>query len=68
MCPGSTRFVIVAAKAVSKPIIPFGAVAKPLAFSSFDIARFLSVRLKPRPNEVYDVFEVDVSEEDPGSE
>ncbi len=36
--------------------------------NAFDIARFLSVRLKPRPNEVYDVFEVDVSEEDPGSE
>jgi len=36
--------------------------------NAFDIARFLSTRLKPRPNEVYDVFEVDVSEEDPGSE
>ena len=36
--------------------------------NAFDIARFLSVRLKPRPNEVYDVFEVDVSEEDTGSE
>ena len=36
--------------------------------NAFDIARFLSTRLKPRPNEVYDVFEVDVSEEDTGSE
>ena len=36
--------------------------------NAFDIARFLSTRLKPRPNEVYNVFEVDVSEEDPGSE
>ena len=36
--------------------------------NAFDIARFLSTRLKPRPNEVCDVFEVDVSEEDPGSE
>ena len=36
--------------------------------NAFDIARFLSTWLKPRPNEVYNVFEVDVSEEDPGSE
>ena len=36
--------------------------------NAFDIARFLSTRLKPRPNEVCDVFEVDVSEEDPSSE
>ncbi len=35
--------------------------------NAFDIARFLSTRLKPRPNEVCDVFEVDVLEEDPGS-
>ena len=26
----------------------------------FDIEAFLSTRLKPKPNEVYDVFEVDV--------
>lgn len=30
----------------------------------FDIVRFLSTRLKPKPSEVYDVYEVDVSGED----
>ena len=28
--------------------------------NAFDIEAFLSTRLKPKPNEVYDVFEVDV--------
>ena len=28
------------------------------------IMRFLSTRLKPKPSEVYDVYEVDVSEDD----
>ncbi len=32
--------------------------------NTFDITRFLSTRLKPKPSEVYDVYEVDVSEED----
>ena len=32
--------------------------------NAFDIMRFLSVRLKPKPAEVYDVYEVDVSDED----
>ena len=32
--------------------------------NTFDIMRFLSTRLKPKPSEVYDVYEVDVSEED----
>ena len=32
--------------------------------NAFDIVRFLSTRLKPKPSEVYDVYEVDVSEED----
>jgi len=32
--------------------------------NAFDIKRFLSTRLKPKPSEVYDVYEVDVSEED----
>ena len=32
--------------------------------NTFDIERFLSTQLKPKPSEVYDVFEVDVSEED----
>ena len=40
--------------------------------NTFDIERFLSTQLKPKPSEVYDVFEVDVSEEDiaddPGGE
>ena len=30
----------------------------------FDIVRFLSTWLKPKPSEVYDVYEVDVSEDD----
>ena len=30
--------------------------------NAFDIAQFLSVRLKPKANEVYDVYEVDASE------
>ena len=32
--------------------------------NKFDIARFLSAKLKLRPSEVYDVYEVDVSEDD----
>ena len=32
--------------------------------NTFDIMRFLSARLKPKPDQVYDVYEVDVSEED----
>ena len=32
--------------------------------NAFDIERFLSTRLQPKPDEVYDVYEVDVSEED----
>ncbi len=32
--------------------------------NAFDIVRFLSTRLKPKPSEVYDVYEVDVSGED----
>ncbi len=32
--------------------------------NTFDIERFLSTKLKPKPSEVYDVFEVDVSEEE----
>ena len=32
--------------------------------NTFDIMRFLSTRLKPKPSEVYDVYEVDVSGED----
>ena len=32
--------------------------------NTFDIERFLSTRLKPKSSEVYDVFEVDVSETD----
>ena len=32
--------------------------------NTFDIMRFLSTRLKPKPDQVYDVYEVDVSEED----
>lgn len=31
--------------------------------NTFDITRFLSTRLKPKPSEVYDVYEVDVSED-----
>ena len=31
--------------------------------NAFDIEAFLSTRLKPKPNEVYDVFEVDVDTE-----
>ena len=32
--------------------------------NAFDIVRFLSTRLKPKPSEVYDVYEVDVAEAD----
>ena len=32
--------------------------------NTFDIERFLSTKLKPKPSEVYDVFEIDVSEEE----
>ena len=32
--------------------------------NAFDIVRFLSTRLKPKPSEVYNVYEVDVSGED----
>ena len=32
--------------------------------NTFNIMRFLSTRLKPKPSEVYDVYEVDVSGED----
>ena len=32
--------------------------------NAFDIERFLSTRLKPRPGDVYDAYEVDVSGED----
>ena len=32
--------------------------------NAFDIERFLSTRLQPKPDEVYDVYEVDVSGED----
>ena len=32
--------------------------------NTFDIEGFLSTQLKPKPSEVYDVFEVDVSEDD----
>ncbi len=31
--------------------------------NAFDIERFLSTKLKPKPTEVYDVYEVDVSED-----
>ncbi len=31
--------------------------------NTFNIMRFLSTRLKPKPSEVYDVYEVDVSED-----
>ncbi|MDE7262524.1 MAG: type IV secretory system conjugative DNA transfer family protein [Oscillospiraceae bacterium] len=31
--------------------------------NAFDIVRFLSTKLKPKPSEVYDVYEVDVSED-----
>ncbi|MDD4509676.1 MAG: type IV secretory system conjugative DNA transfer family protein [Oscillospiraceae bacterium] len=31
--------------------------------NAFNIERFLSTKLKPKPNEVYEVFEVDVSEQ-----
>ena len=34
MSPVSTKFIISAGSAVSNPIIPFGASAKPLVFSS----------------------------------
>ncbi len=30
--------------------------------NTFDIEKFLSVKLKPKPNEVYDTYEVDLSE------
>ena len=29
--------------------------------NAFDIEKFLSTKLKPKPDEVYDTFEVDVS-------
>ena len=32
--------------------------------NAFNIERFLSTKLKPKPDEVYDVYEVDVSDED----
>ena len=32
--------------------------------NAFDIERFLSTRLKPKPDESYDVYEVDLSEDD----
>ena len=32
--------------------------------NAFDIERFLSVRLKPKADEVYDVYEVDLSDEE----
>ena len=32
--------------------------------NAFDIVRFLSTKLQPKPSEVYDVYEVDVSEDD----
>jgi len=37
--------------------------------NTFDIEKFLSTKLKPKPNEVYDVYEVDVpeDEDDPDS-
>jgi len=31
--------------------------------NAFDVERFLSTRLKPKPNEIYDVYEVDLSED-----
>ena len=31
---------------------------------AFDIERFLSVRLKPKAEEVYDVYEVDLTDEE----
>ena len=31
--------------------------------NAFDIERFLSTRLKPKPNEVYDVYEVDTTDD-----
>ena len=36
--------------------------------NTFDIERFLSTKLKPKPSEVYDVFEIDVSEEEEPAE
>ena len=33
--------------------------------NTFDIERFLSTRLKPRPDEVYDVYEVQPDEDPP---
>ncbi|MDO5545851.1 MAG: type IV secretory system conjugative DNA transfer family protein [Eubacteriales bacterium] len=33
--------------------------------NAFDIERFLSVRLKPKPNEVYEVYEVDTTDDAP---
>ena len=32
--------------------------------NAFDIERFLSVRLKPKDEEVYDVYEVDLTDEE----
>ena len=32
--------------------------------NAFDIERFLSTKLRPKPDEVYDVYEIDVSEEE----
>ena len=32
--------------------------------NAFDIERFLSVRLKPKAEEVYDVYEVDLTDEE----
>ena len=31
--------------------------------NEFDIERFLSTKLRPKPDEVYDVYEIDASEE-----
>ena len=39
------------------PITPYTADADPK--NAFDIEAFLSTRLKLKPNEVYDVYEVD---------
>ena len=32
--------------------------------NAFDIERFLSTKLRPKPDEVYDVYEIDVPEEE----
>lgn len=35
--------------------------------NTFDIERFLSAKLKPKPEEIYDIYEIDVSDDDENS-